>query len=57
MTKTTMNLSQDLQYKLDHGWANYGPRAKYDPLGGSMRPTEGLENAKKIKFRKTFVRT
>jgi hypothetical protein len=43
---------------LDQGWANYGPRAKYGPLRGSMRPAEGLENAKKkMKFRKTFVRT
>jgi hypothetical protein len=32
---------------LDQGWANYGPRAKYGPLRGSMRPAEGLENAKK----------
>jgi hypothetical protein len=32
---------------LEQGWANYGPRAKYDPLRGSMRPAEGLENAKK----------
>jgi hypothetical protein len=34
---------------LVQGWANYGPRAKYGPLRGSMRPAEGLENAKKKK--------
>jgi hypothetical protein len=43
--------------EVDQGWANYGPRAKYGPLRGSMRPAEGLENAKKTRFRKTFVRT
>jgi hypothetical protein len=32
---------------LRQGWANYGPRAKYGLLRGSMRPAEGLENAKK----------
>jgi hypothetical protein len=42
---------------LVQGWANYGPRAKYGPLRGSMRPAEGLENAKKNRFQKTFVRT
>jgi hypothetical protein len=41
-------------YHLGQGWANYGPRAKYGPLRGSMRPAEGLENAKKMSFRKTF---
>jgi hypothetical protein len=36
---------------LEQGWVNYGP------LKGSVRPAEGLENAKKIRFQKTFVRT
>jgi hypothetical protein len=30
-------------YHTGQGWANYGP------LRGSMRPAEGLENAKKKK--------
>jgi hypothetical protein len=34
---------------IEQGCANYGPRAKYGPLRGSMRPAEGLENAKKKK--------
>jgi hypothetical protein len=42
---------------LDQGWANYGPQAKYGPLRGSMLPAEVLENVKKMRFRKTFVRT
>jgi hypothetical protein len=38
---------------LEQGWVNYGPRAKYGPLRGSMRPAEGLENAiKKWGFEK-----
>jgi hypothetical protein len=37
---------------VDQGWTNYGPWAKYDPLRGSMRSAEGLENAKKIGFEK-----
>jgi hypothetical protein len=39
---------------LDQGWANYGPRAKYGPLRGSMRPAEGLENAKKNEVSKNI---
>jgi hypothetical protein len=31
---------------VEQGWANYGP------LRGSMRPAEGLENAKKKKKKK-----
>jgi hypothetical protein len=41
-------------YALDQGWANYGPRAKYGPLRGSMRPAEGLENAKKNEVSKNI---
>jgi hypothetical protein len=33
---------------LNQGWAKYGP------LRGWMRPAEGLENAKKMRCRKTF---
>jgi hypothetical protein len=33
---------------LDQGWANYGP------LRGSMRPAEGLENAKKNEVSKNI---
>jgi hypothetical protein len=40
--------------RLRQGWANYGPRAKYGPLRGSMRPAEGLENAKKNKVSKNI---
>jgi hypothetical protein len=32
---------------IDQGWANYGSRAKYGALRGSMRLAKGLENAKK----------
>jgi hypothetical protein len=39
---------------LDQGWANYGPRAKYGPLRSSMRPAEGLENAKKNEVSKNI---
>jgi hypothetical protein len=47
------NFSQPLSLSIEgydtlgQGWANYGPRAKYGPLRGSMRPAEGLANAKK----------
>jgi hypothetical protein len=51
------NPEKTLVHVLMQGWANYGPQAKYGPLRGSMRPAEGLENAKKKRFRKTFVRT
>jgi hypothetical protein len=40
--------AQRLLDSLVQGWANYGP------LRGSMRPAEGLENAKKMRSRKTF---
>jgi hypothetical protein len=39
---------------LIQGWANYGPRAKYGPLRGSMRPAKGLENAKKNEVSKNI---
>jgi hypothetical protein len=35
-------------YTVDQGWANYGP------LRGSMRPAEGLENAKKKEVSKNI---
>jgi hypothetical protein len=41
---------------LGQGWAKYGPRAKYGPLRGSMRPAEGLENAKKNEVSKKHLR-
>jgi hypothetical protein len=40
--------------RLTQGWANYGPRAKYGPLRGSMRPAEGLENVKKNEVSKNI---
>jgi hypothetical protein len=42
------------QLSLGQGWANYGPRAKYGALRGSMRPAEGLENAKKNEVSKNI---
>jgi hypothetical protein len=41
-------------YIVDQGWAKYGPRAKYGPLRGSMRPVEGLENAKRNEVSKNI---
>jgi hypothetical protein len=35
-------------FRLEQGWANYGP------LRGSMRPAEGLENAKKNEVSKNI---
>jgi hypothetical protein len=37
--------------RLEQGWANYGP------LRGSMRPAEGLENAKKKEVWKNIYAT
>jgi hypothetical protein len=56
MSKETRyrNVMHHRQYPLDQGWANYGPRAKYGPLRGSMRPAEGLENAKKNEVSKNM---
>jgi hypothetical protein len=42
-------------YLLGQGWANYGPLAKYGPLRGSMRPAEGLENAKENEVSKKHL--
>jgi hypothetical protein len=39
---TSQNKIQAPTFSVDQGWANYGPRAKYGPLRGSMRPAEGL---------------
>jgi hypothetical protein len=44
----------DWTHRLEQGLANYGPRAKYGPLRGSMRPAEGLENAKKNEVSKNI---
>jgi hypothetical protein len=46
--------SRDVTLHLEQGWANYGLRAKYGPLRGSMRPAEGLENAKKNEVSKNI---
>jgi hypothetical protein len=56
-TRFSLRVGGDSEYDslLEQGWANYGPRVKYGPLRGSMRPAEGLENAKKMRFRKKHL--